>query len=184
MDTLARKPAHTVTALGAVLWPVWAYPTLVGMPISAVAEGLLRVFGACPPFQAGSHPAATAYGAGTRRPSASSASVSTVERGYVGPVFISSTVTRFRHFATVFGLMPSSRLSCASEACDHSGQPSNQWRADPHYCCSDGVRGRGAPVTNLSHSASFHSCERIAPSNRGIKHLAMFDHFADATTGL
>ena len=39
------------------------------------------------------------------------------------------------------------------------------------YCCSDGVRGRGAPVTNLSHSASFHSCERIAPSNRGIKHL-------------
>lgn len=25
------------------------------------------------------------------------------------------------------------------------------------YCSSDGVRGRGAPVTNLSHSASFHS---------------------------
>ncbi|PYF06943.1 hypothetical protein C8J30_12226 [Rhodobacter viridis] len=40
------------------------------------------------------------------------------------------------------------------------------------YCSSDGVRGRGAPVTNLSHSASFHSFERIAPSNRGIKHLA------------
>ncbi len=39
------------------------------------------------------------------------------------------------------------------------------------YCCSDGVRGRGAPVTNLSHSASLHSCERIAPSNRGIKQL-------------
>lgn len=38
------------------------------------------------------------------------------------------------------------------------------------YCCSDGVRGRGAPVTNLSHMASFHSKERIAPSNRGIKH--------------
>ena len=37
------------------------------------------------------------------------------------------------------------------------------------YCCSDGVRGRGAPVTNLSHSASFHPCERIAPSNHGIK---------------
>jgi hypothetical protein len=42
------------------------------------------------------------------------------------------------------------------------------------YCCSDGVRGRGAPVTNLSHSASRHSRERIAPSNRGIKHLAKF----------
>jgi transposase len=31
--------------------------------------------------------------------------------------------------------------------------------------------GRGAPVTYLSHTASFHSDERIAP-NRGIKHLA------------
>jgi hypothetical protein len=29
-------------------------------------------------------------------------------------VFISSTVARLRHFATVLGLMPSSRLSCAS----------------------------------------------------------------------
>ena len=27
-------------------------------------------------------------------------------------------------------------------------------------------------MTNLSHTASFHSNERIAPSNRGIKHLA------------
>jgi len=25
------------------------------------------------------------------------------------------------------------------------------------YCNSDGVRGRGAPMTNLSHNASFHS---------------------------
>ena len=49
---------------------------------------------------------------------ASSASVSTVDLGSDGPVFMSSTVDRFRHFATVFGLMPSSRLSCASEACD------------------------------------------------------------------
>jgi len=39
------------------------------------------------------------------------------------------------------------------------------------YCCSDGVRGRGAAVTCLSHNASFHSKEKIAPSNRGIKHL-------------
>ena len=36
----------------------------------------------------------------------------------------------------------------------------------------DTDRGRGAPVTYLSHAASFHSNERIAPSNRGIKHLA------------
>ncbi|QUT05569.1 hypothetical protein KFK14_21845 [Sphingobium phenoxybenzoativorans] len=44
------------------------------------------------------------------------------------------------------------------------------------YCCSDGVRGRGAPVTYLSHSASFHSNERITSSNRGIKHLAAVCH--------
>src|SRR5690606_19904652 len=49
---------------------------------------------------------------------ASSASDRTVERGSVGPVFKSSTVARLRHFATVLGLMPYSRLSCASEACD------------------------------------------------------------------
>src|SRR6056297_1390124 len=43
------------------------------------------------------------------------------------------------------------------------------------YCCSDGVRGRGAAMTNLSHSASFHSIEWIAPSKPGIKHLALID---------
>ena len=41
-----------------------------------------------------------------------------VDRGSFGPVFMSSTVARFRHLATVFGLMPSSRLSAESEACD------------------------------------------------------------------
>jgi hypothetical protein len=40
------------------------------------------------------------------------------------------------------------------------------------YCCSDGVRSRGAAVTSLSHNSSFHCDEWIAPSNRGIKHLA------------
>ena len=40
------------------------------------------------------------------------------------------------------------------------------------YCCSDGVRGRGAAVKYLSHNASFHSKEKIAPSNRGIKQVA------------
>src|SRR6056297_2588579 len=38
-------------------------------------------------------------------------------------------------------------------------------------CCSDGVRGRGAAMTYLSHKASFHSIEWIAPSNPGIKRL-------------
>ena len=39
------------------------------------------------------------------------------------------------------------------------------------YCSSDGVRGRGAAMTNLSHDASFQTCGRIAPANRGIKRL-------------
>ncbi len=30
---------------------------------------------------------------------------------------------------------------------------------------------RGAAVVNLAHSASFHSREKIAPSNPGTKHL-------------
>jgi hypothetical protein len=45
------------------------------------------------------------------------------------------------------------------------------------YCSSDSVRSRGAAVTYLSHNASFHSKEQIAPSNRGIKHLGI-DHSA------
>lgn len=39
------------------------------------------------------------------------------------------------------------------------------------YCSSDSVRRRSAASTNLSHNASFHSRERTAPPNRGIKHL-------------
>ena len=49
---------------------------------------------------------------------ASSASVRTVERSAFESVLKSSTVCRFRHFATVVGLIPSSRLRVASEACD------------------------------------------------------------------
>ncbi len=49
---------------------------------------------------------------------ASSTSDRTVDRGSLDPVFISSIIARLRHFATAFGLMPSSRVSCESEACD------------------------------------------------------------------
>jgi hypothetical protein len=44
--------------------------------------------------------------------------VRTFDRGSFGPVFRSSTVARFRHFATVLGLIPNSRLSSESDACD------------------------------------------------------------------
>ena len=84
------------------------------------------------------------------------------DRGSVGPTVISSNVARFRHFATVLGLIPSSRLSCASEACPYR---------DIALQCPAGQRDRGAPVTNLSHAASSHSFEKIAPSNHGIKYL-------------
>ena len=49
---------------------------------------------------------------------ASSSSPRTVERSSLGPVLRSSSVCRFRHLATVFGSIPNSRLSSASEACD------------------------------------------------------------------
>jgi transposase len=39
------------------------------------------------------------------------------------------------------------------------------------YCCSDCLRGHGAAVTYLSHNASFHSKEQIAPLKRGSKHF-------------
>lgn len=49
----------------------------------------------------------------------SSASAGTIDRGSDGPVFISSNVACLRHVETVLGLMSSSRLSSASEGCDH-----------------------------------------------------------------
>src|ERR1700745_562550 len=39
------------------------------------------------------------------------------------------------------------------------------------YCATDRLRRVGAPVQNLSHSASFHSCDKNAPSKSGIKQL-------------
>ena len=41
--------------------------------------------------------------------------------------------------------------------------------------CPDGVRRRGDPVTNLSHNAPMHPCERIAPSQPGKKHPRRHD---------
>ena len=42
----------------------------------------------------------------------------TVERGTLGPVLRSSTVSRLRHFKTVFGLIPNVSLSSLAEADD------------------------------------------------------------------
>ena len=39
------------------------------------------------------------------------------------------------------------------------------YRSTDCRCC------RGAPVMNVAHSASFHSCENNAPPNPGTKHL-------------
>ena len=60
--------------------------------------------------------------------------------------------------ATVLGLMPNSLLSCASEACPYRPVRHKSLSGDGSlYCCSDGVRGRGAPVTNVSHNVSFQA---------------------------
>jgi hypothetical protein len=93
---------------------------------------------------------------------ATSSSRRTVECGSRGPVFRSSTVCRLRHFATVFWV--DARLP--AQLRDRS-LPSL-------YCRFGGVLGRGATVTNLAHIASFHSKEKIAPSNSGIKHFAVW----------
>lgn len=39
------------------------------------------------------------------------------------------------------------------------------------YRSTDRLCRRGAPMENLTHSASFQSAEKIAPSKPGIKHL-------------
>ncbi len=39
------------------------------------------------------------------------------------------------------------------------------------YGGQDSLCRRGAAVKNLAHSASFHSCEKIAPSKPGTKHV-------------
>lgn len=61
---------------------------------------------------------------------ASSASVRTVERGFAGSVLRSSAVSRFRHFATVFGLIPNSRLNVASTATSRTPGWSDPGRRD------------------------------------------------------
>ena len=43
------------------------------------------------------------------------------------------------------------------------------------YLSPDGVRDRGAAMTNLFHSAPFHSCERITPSTPGSEQLENYD---------
>lgn len=42
------------------------------------------------------------------------------------------------------------------------------------YRSTDRLCRGGAPVSNLAHSASFHSGEKNAPSKSGIKHLAHY----------
>ena len=41
------------------------------------------------------------------------------------------------------------------------------------YRSTDRRCRRGAPMVNLAHSASFHSQDKIAPSNPGTKHLGL-----------
>ncbi len=47
------------------------------------------------------------------------------------------------------------------------------------YCSSDRLGRCGAPVQNLSHSESFQSRDKNAPSQPGIKHLAFIVEVRD-----
>jgi hypothetical protein len=65
----------------------------------------------------------------------------------------------------IYPYLPRARV----QGMDHVRGAPNQLRVRSLrslYCCSDGVRGRGAAMTYLSHRASFHSIEWIAPSNQ------------------
>ena len=59
--------------------------------------------------------------------------------GSVGPVFMSPTVARLRHFATVLGSIPSSRLSCASPQSRPRTDGGQAFDLRSLYCCSDSV---------------------------------------------
>lgn len=117
----------------------------------------------------GRTPAVSAHCAATA--ASSSSSVRAAQRSSVGSVSISSTVARLRHLATILGLMSNARPTCAGPQSCPRTDGGRAFALRSPYCCSVGLRGRGAAITNLSHRASFHSCERIAPSNLGIKHL-------------
>ena len=88
-----------------------------------------------------------------------------MERGAFDPVFKSSTVARFRHLATFFGLIPRARLSVASKACDPCIAAQTACIVVANY------RMRSL-MTNLFHTASVHSNEKIPLFDFGIKYLA------------
>ena len=90
---------------------------------------------------------------------ASSSIVRMVDFASFGPVGRSPTAVRLFHLATVLGLMPW-RWPAPS-----GSLLTMLYRSTDRLC-----RG-GAPVKNLSHSASFHRWLNNAPSNAGTKQL-------------
>ncbi|MBG6147642.1 hypothetical protein IWQ51_005797 [Labrenzia sp. EL_142] len=87
----------------------------------------------------------------------------TVDRSSLGPVGRSVTELRFFHLATL-GIDPVALGECS------------QALLTILYCSTHRLFRFGAPVQNLSHSASFHSGEKIAPSKLGIKQLETARH--------
>jgi hypothetical protein len=61
---------------------------------------------------------------------------------------------------------------------------SPQARLTMLYRSTDWRSCAGAPVKNLSHSASFDSCDKGAPSNCGIKHLDLLMNLSTTARGL
>jgi hypothetical protein len=92
---------------------------------------------------------------------ASLASVSRVGQGSFDGVVGTSNFARYRHFATVLRDNPLFWTNL------------RELSLRLLSCCSSDLCGRGAPWTNVTNTASFHSCKRLASSNRGVKHLDM-----------
>ena len=91
---------------------------------------------------------------------ASSSTDKTVERGALGPVAKSETEVRAFHLAMVFGLT-------------RSAWPAPSGSLDYVLSLDRPPQSRGVPMKNLSHSASFESLDKNAPSKCGTKHLAV-----------
>ena len=80
----------------------------------------------------------------------------TIERGSLGPVLRSSTVSRLYNFATVFGLMPRSRLCCASAQFRLRTGGGQAFDLRSLYCCSDRCVVAAPP---------WRTCPKVLPSN-------------------
>lgn len=130
-------------------------------PSTLSLRAKLSVAGSTVAVHRGSHPAATAHAAGMRQSSPPPLWSKLWNEEALGLAFRSSTVAILDHLATVSGSISNARLNAAREGCDRY-IAARTARVVVALCAS---------VTCLPGMASFHSNERIGPSNHRIKRL-------------